>query len=204
MPPNSYGPLSILSSIVAVHGLGGDSFSTWTHKNGVNWLRDLLKDCVPTARIITYGYRAGLATEARTGRSSTIAQDLLSELQDIRADKARSRPIFFIAHSLGGIVVKKVLIISKNRFEKYGSIFESTRHLVFFGTPHQGTSSTAGTLRRLAAAFSSEASVIRELELWSPQVLETNNAFLTEIAPRFAITTYWEREKTNGIQVCKA
>ena len=72
---------------------------------------------------------------------------------------------------------------------------------MFFGTPHQGTTSVAGFLRRLGASLSSEGSVLRELECWSPQVLETNSAFLTEIAPKFTITTFWEREKIAGVQV---
>jgi hypothetical protein len=72
---------------------------------------------------------------------------------------------------------------------------------MFFGTPHQGTDSTAGFLRRLGASMSAESSVLRELELWSPQVLETNSFFLTEIAPRFTITTFWERQKVGGVQV---
>ena len=72
---------------------------------------------------------------------------------------------------------------------------------MFFGTPHQGTANGAGTLRRFGAAFSGNASVLRELELWSPQILQTNSAFLTEIAPALAITTYWERGKTGGVQV---
>lgn len=153
---------------------------------------------------MTYGYNTDLMSKARTERSFTIAEDLLTELRDLRSGEARSRPLFFIAHSLGGIVVKKVLIISKSRSSKHGDILESTRHLMFFGTPHQGTTLVKGTIRRLAAAFFAEASVLRELELWSPQILETNSAFLTEIAPMFSITTYWEREKTSGVQVSRS
>ena len=150
---------------------------------------------------MAFGYDAGMITKARTERSFTFAEGLLVELRDVRSGKARLRPLFFLAHSLGGIVVKKALIIASGRRTRYGDIFESTRHLMFFGTPHQGTTSTAGFLRRLGAALSADASVLRELELWSPQVLETNSAFLTEIAPMFTITTYWEREKISGVQV---
>src|SRR5277367_3733735 len=37
--------------IVAVHGLGGDAYKTWTHENGKLWLRDFLPDQLPGARI---------------------------------------------------------------------------------------------------------------------------------------------------------
>jgi len=187
--------------IVAVHGLGGDSFSTWTHSNGTIWLKSLLSKDIPSARIMTYGYDVGKFTKARTERSFTFAEGLLTELRDERSGKAQFRPLIFIAHSLGGIVVKKALIISGQRHTQYGEILEHTRHLMFFGTPHQGTTSMAGFLRRLGSVLSAKASVLRELELWSDQVLETNSFFLAEIAPKLSITTYWEREKIHGVQV---
>lgn len=45
-------------SIVAVHGLNGNSEKTWTASNKVNWLRDLLPVDIPNARIFTWGYDA--------------------------------------------------------------------------------------------------------------------------------------------------
>jgi hypothetical protein len=45
-------------SIVAIHGLDGHREDSWTAENGVLWLRDLLVDEVPPARILTYGYDA--------------------------------------------------------------------------------------------------------------------------------------------------
>ncbi|KAJ4126962.1 hypothetical protein NW768_008583 [Fusarium equiseti] len=103
--------------IVAVHGLGGDAYSTWTASNGKLWLRDFLPDELQNAtsngpkkaRIMTFGYDAGLFTRATTERSFAFAENLLNELRDARAgEPARSRPLIFIGHSLGGIVIKKV------------------------------------------------------------------------------------------------
>lgn len=42
--------------IVAVHGLGGTAFKTWTHDNGKMWLRDIVPSQFPGARIFTFGY----------------------------------------------------------------------------------------------------------------------------------------------------
>lgn len=100
----------ICFSIVAVHGLGGDSYSTWTHSNGKLWLRDLLPNDMNTTRIMTFGYDANVFTKARSARSLNFAENLLSALKDERRHSAASkrRPLFLIGHSLGGIVVKKV------------------------------------------------------------------------------------------------
>jgi len=73
---------------------------------------------------------------------------------------------------------------------------------MFFGTPHQGTSSGANLVRSTGVVLTraSEGSVLRELELWSPWTLETNNAF-AGIAEGFTITTFWEREPYHGVVV---
>jgi hypothetical protein len=45
-------------SIVAVHGLNGHREKTWTTEGGVNWLRVLLPEEIPHARILSWGYDA--------------------------------------------------------------------------------------------------------------------------------------------------
>lgn len=53
------------------------------------------------------------------------------------------RPIIFIAHSLGGILVKAALIHSegtrRGHLEDHKAIKLSTYGVLFFGTPHLGT-----------------------------------------------------------------
>ena len=46
-------------------------------------------------------------------------------------------PIIFVAHSLGGLVVKQALVIAKND-DTYSNIRKATNSLVFFAVPHQG------------------------------------------------------------------
>jgi hypothetical protein len=42
--------------IVAVHGITGDAYDTWTHDNGNFWLRDLIPKDLPGVRVFSYGY----------------------------------------------------------------------------------------------------------------------------------------------------
>ena len=42
--------------IIAIHGLNGHPFYTWTHKNGTLWLKDLLLVHLLGCRVYTYGY----------------------------------------------------------------------------------------------------------------------------------------------------
>jgi hypothetical protein len=49
---------------VAVYGLGGDAFTTWTHpKSKAFWSKDFLPQQIPDARIMTFGYNADVALE---------------------------------------------------------------------------------------------------------------------------------------------
>lgn len=51
------------------------------------------------------------------------------------------KPIIFIAHSLGGIVVKEMLCRSRRSAEvtNLQNIFRFTAGIIFFGTPHAGS-----------------------------------------------------------------
>ena len=106
----------IPDSVVAVHGLGGGNISTWKHKRSGNvWLRDFLKHSpqYENARIMSFGYDArsysGLLGSGATGRTFTFGEDLVGALSDKRHEpSARTRPIIFVGHSLGGIVIKSV------------------------------------------------------------------------------------------------
>ena len=47
--------------VVAVHGLMGDAFESWTHENRKMWLKDFLVEDVPFARIMPFGYDSAVA-----------------------------------------------------------------------------------------------------------------------------------------------
>jgi hypothetical protein len=95
-------------SIVAVHGLGGGWDTTWTDENGKLWLRDFLPLDLPRARIMSYGYNAHTGFSKAVTDISDVAISLLDRLDYERPSPQHKRPVIFISHSLGGIIVKKV------------------------------------------------------------------------------------------------
>jgi hypothetical protein len=71
-----------------------------------------------------------------------IAWDFLVSLDGAR-DSEPTRPILFIVHSLGGIVVKELLRRSRRCATNpvhahFHHVFKSTAGIMFFGTPHAG------------------------------------------------------------------
>jgi hypothetical protein len=78
-------------SIVAVHGLGGDSFQTWTESDSKElWLRTFLPEDIERIRVMTFGYNANLLRKKSKGEIYKFAESLLSALRSNRLGNAVS------------------------------------------------------------------------------------------------------------------
>jgi hypothetical protein len=100
------------------------------------WLRDFLPSQLPGARVLLFGYNSNVAFETSIAGVREQAVNLLNRLAYKRED-AEERPIIFVAHSLGGIIVKRALVEAKLD-DTYKAIRDATYGIAFFGTPHQG------------------------------------------------------------------
>lgn len=130
--------------ICFVHGLTGHRESTWTADGqSTPWPMTLLPPELDKARILTYGYDAYIVCKgvASSNRLIDHANNLLTDLTiDRRSHDASSRPLIFVAHSLGGLVCKKAILSSRNNPEPHlRGIFDYTKGVVFMGTPHRGS-----------------------------------------------------------------
>lgn len=120
--------------MVFVHGLNGHPEHTWTsEKSKIFWPHKLLPDLLEeqNARILVYGYDADvtsftdgvgrdkihnhaehlvavLAANRRVRLVQRTSCKPVARLSLLQIRKATARPIIFVAHSLGGLVVKHV------------------------------------------------------------------------------------------------
>ncbi|KAK0390548.1 hypothetical protein NLU13_0052 [Sarocladium strictum] len=83
-------------------------------------------------------YRNGIEDEARLLLDGIIAyrDDLKTRYSEEDVDQ---RPVNFIAHDIGGTIVKKALHIAALNPDKYGDIAYCTTCLIFLGCPHRST-----------------------------------------------------------------
>jgi curved DNA-binding protein CbpA len=178
---------NILVDIVAVHGLGAIPDITWKERStGINWLshEDMLPSATPHARILRFGYDSLWMgkTPIRTSLS-TIAYKLLLCLSMSRMGDLQ-RPLIFIGHCFGGLVIQRALNLAKMQQGAYPSVFDSTTGVVFLGTPHRGTQSFTQNSALLAAiAASSELS--KHLERGILDSMTSEDGALLEVTDDF-------------------
>jgi len=185
-------PLNATVDVCFVHGLTGDRESTWASgTDKLCWPKTLLPSKLSKARILTYGYDAYVLRKS-VASSNRLIDHATNLLNDLTADRAStpSRPIIFVAHSLGGLICKQAILQSRNHPDNHlRSIFDSTIGILFMGTPHKG-SWMADWAKIPASALGMFKSVNKSLL----EVLETNNQILELIQTNFW-STIRERQK---------
>jgi len=134
-------------SIIAVHGLNPRSkkddhhaWDTWRTPPGPDgrlWLRDDLPPHVPGARIFLYEYNSTAAYGKDQNSFVGKADELLEDVHVAREHLTAGRPLLFLGHSMGGLLIKQALVLAaQNR--KFAPIRDATAGLAFFATPHHG------------------------------------------------------------------
>jgi hypothetical protein len=115
--------------------------STWTHSNST-FTADLLCAQYPTARIITYGYDANVTALWKNASGEVLrghGKALAYAVSNSRPNEDK-RPLFFVAHSLGGLVTEQALLVSLEPGEpRLYNIAVCTAGVIFMGTPHSGS-----------------------------------------------------------------
>ena len=87
---------------------------------------------------MVFEYNAAILSGASNASIATHANSLLDRLKNKRREAGElHRPLIFVAHSMGGLVVKQALIEAMLN-PRYCCIKASTYGLVFFATPHRG------------------------------------------------------------------
>ena len=193
--------------IVFVHGLTGDAYDTWLHKESeVHWPSDLLKHDLPDTRILSFGYDADILhfwNPVSNSRLSNHAEKLVGDLaRERERTDTETRKILFVAHSLGGLVTESALSHSRHAPEKHLRQIERwTAGIAFLGVPHYGADLASwvklGT-RVVGILKSANKDIVGILEPGSEMLREVEKGFHSILRLRkdaeseIAITCFYE------------
>ncbi|KAA8568959.1 hypothetical protein EYC84_007933 [Monilinia fructicola] len=121
--------------VILVHGARGHRTRSFTHQNGVCWPKDLLPLNKSDIRVMSWGWDSkGIRYGTMSANSlEDHALALLADIAVYRPEQLDQRPMIFIAHSIGGNIVKEALLTSTHQAVKFELCYGS---IIFLGTPH--------------------------------------------------------------------
>ncbi|KAL7912616.1 hypothetical protein GGI35DRAFT_440713 [Trichoderma velutinum] len=134
----------VTADIIAITGLDGHAYGSWRGKGNLGrmWLRHFLSQDLPYCRTMTYGYNSKLSTRG-VDTIMDYSRGLLEALKKIRnTEELRQRPLFFIAHSFGGIILAHCLVkavqTNEDDHPTIAMLHKATYGMLLFGIPHKG------------------------------------------------------------------
>jgi protein SERAC1 len=185
--------------VIFVHGLGGNARSTWHPKEQEDdddfWLYWLSQD-YQNIGILSFGYEA--KPSGWKGSAMPLFDQAGNLLEWMESKGIGQKPIVFVTHSLGGLLVKKMLNTAQTR--KRQNIIEQTKGIVFLSTPHTG-SDLADFISKISTIARTTISV-DELKAHASQLRELNDWYRENVTDfKVATKVYFETEPIYGIKV---
>jgi pimeloyl-ACP methyl ester carboxylesterase len=218
-----YAPSNPLIDFVFVHGLGGGSTKTWclSEDPTLFWPKEWLPrdPGFSKVQIHSFGYDADWSSSKSTpslnihdfGRSLLERLLTSSYVSDSRkvsdpivfssggnVANLRQTPIVFIAHSMGGLVVKQAYVLARHD-PSCADLVKRMQAMVFLATPHRG-SDMAQLLNKLLRTSTAHhpRSYVTNLERQSEMLALLNDTF-RHYASDLTLYSFYESQKTNFV-----
>nr|WP_293110342.1 hypothetical protein [Okeania sp. SIO2F4] len=161
------------------------------------WLGEELQADGIDVNVWTFGYIAPRSKYSGQGMSLFDQASNLLKYLDIKG--IGTRPLIFVTHTMGGLVVKEVINTAQNFYHKEVFI-EQTKGIVFLSTPHQG-SYLADFIDKFDVLTRTTVNV-KELKAHTSQLSKLNEWY-TENVEKLGIKTevFYETQSIKGVLV---
>ncbi|XP_039982015.1 protein SERAC1 [Xiphias gladius] len=213
--PQTRGNQPIKADVLFIHGILGAAFKTWRQKDR-NLLEEekeaesrddytecwpkswLAADC-PNLRVLSVEYDSHLSDwmakcPAENQRKS-LAYRSRELLKKLKLAGVGERPVVWVAHSMGGLLVKKMLLDASEDPDMQG-LLKNTKGIMFYSVPHHGTFMAEYSVNVRYLLFPSIE--VRELCKDSPALRNLNENFLNIAKENeFKVLSFAEMLPTN-------
>ncbi|KAB8345927.1 hypothetical protein FH972_022980 [Carpinus fangiana] len=184
-------------------GLEGHAYDSWRGRGNLGrvWLRDFLSVDLPGCRTMTYGYRLNLS-QLGTATLLDYGREFLSDVSDARSAQEHSqRPIIFIAHGFGGILLAHALNRASHVYsdQLVSTIYLATYGIIFFGVPHRGQIIEDIKILALHHEARERATFIEEIDRDSDFLYTQSNEVVDLLQDR-RVVSFYETEGTRKLE----
>ncbi|XP_056150585.1 protein SERAC1 isoform X2 [Lampris incognitus] len=205
----------IKADVLFVHGLLGAAFKTWRQKDLDSteeekepgsredytecWPKSWLAADCPNLRVLSVEYDTHLSDwkakcPAENQRKSLAfrSRELLKKLKSAGVGE---RPVIWVAHSMGGLLVKKMLTDALDDPDM-NELIKKTKGVMFYSVPHHGTYMAEYSVNARFLLFPSIE--VRELCKDSPALRDLNDKFVSMVKEQeFKVLSFAETVPTN-------
>lgn len=131
------------ADLVFIHGLTGDPKGTWTSLDGTEFWPEWLALDLSNLAIHSIGYPASIFAKWAK-KEMDLFERAKSVLEQLAAVGIGERPVFFVVHSLGGILLKQMLRrAADSPDDGWKKIAAQCQLVIFMATPHTGAALAA-------------------------------------------------------------
>lgn len=138
------------------------------------WVRDVLPRQLPNVKAILYGYDTTLVNNRSFQSIPEVAYTLIEHLMPTGWSSSEMKPLVFLAHSLGGIVLKQTLVTLAERGTTGDAVLRRVRGGILFGAPSQGM--TQGPLLAMVEG-QPNVQLVKDLAKGSPYLYGLDKQF---------------------------
>ena len=192
---------SRVADLIFVHGLGGGSQTTWAAEGKEeNFWPTWLAEDFKNLGIWTLGY--GTSPTEWKERSMPLADLGNQILEELVVEGVGDRPVLFITHSMGGLVVKQILSHAQSQgVERWEKIAKQTYGIAFLATPHSGAN--LANFAQFASIVLRTSEQVGDLRQHDSRLRELHGTFLNFVNKNNPICrTFAERREVKpGVNV---
>ncbi|KAL7906988.1 hypothetical protein GGI35DRAFT_482355 [Trichoderma velutinum] len=126
---------------IVISGLASHPMGSWQPRGkdkSFMWIRDKLPELVPGVRFILHGYDTKLVGSKSFQTVTDLANNLINALKAGGWSSPSSKELTFLAHSLGGVVLKECFRMLADSEVFSECILQKTKGAIFFGVPSEG------------------------------------------------------------------